>query len=292
MKIGFLFFSFLILIFSVSCGDIKTTEQTHQGSLRQRCYDDGTCNEGLTCVSDVCVDLSEIEDKDVGTNDEVEDLDDYDNYTEPDNNTNPDNETVDENDPYDGCDTESITKNCSLDNECGNCNICVSGKCSKGCETDNDCKMYTGLKCNKKLNRCTNVYASLQACGETKCPTGCCYAGKGMTSVKCLTTPAAYICGLCANGEIYMPEDSKCIPAVCSTVSDNCPTLNSDSTDIGYGCFECKSGEFICKEIETGCDSSGFPVNVATCIPAGEECVSGPISDCCSGLPCIDGYCY
>lgn len=85
----------------------------------------------------VCVDLSEIEDKDAGTNDEVKDLDDYDNYTE--------------------------------------------------------------LKCNKKLNRCTNVYASLQACGETKCPTGCCYSDVGFTTLRCLTIPEAAKCGLCVS---------------------------------------------------------------------------------------------
>jgi len=266
MKTRFLFFSFLILIFSVSCGDVNTTNQDHQDSL------------------------SELEDKNYDTNDEVEEIADPDIYTEPDGYTKPDNTTVDEDTPDDSCDTESIGQNCALDNECGNCNICVSGKCSKGCEVDADCRMYTGLKCNKKLNRCTNVYASLQACGEIKCPTGCCYAGEGLTSVKCLTTPVAYICGLCANGEIYMPDQSKCIPAVCSATSDNCPTLNSGSIDPAPECFECKSGIFICED--TACDdSSGFPVNVATCTPAGEECVSGLMSNCCSGLPCIDGYC-
>jgi len=187
------------------------------------------------------------------------------------------------------CDTESVGKNCSLDNECGKCNICVKGKCATGCSTDDDCKMYTGLKCNKKLYRCTNVYASLQACGETKCPTGCCYAEAGLTAVKCLTTPNASQCGLCANGEIYMPDKSQCVPAVCSTTSDNCESLNSASTDPKPECFECKSGEFICNE-KTNC-SSGVLVNAAQCIPAGQKCVAG-VSECCSGMPCVEGYCY
>ena len=275
----------IFLIFFVGCGNVQTTDQIHEGGLREPCYDNNTCDEGLTCVSDVCVDLNELADNDTGTNDTTENSSDPDVYDEPDENV------VDENNE-DGCATENIGRNCTLDVECGKCNICISGKCSKGCESDDDCRMYTGLKCNKKLARCTNVYASLQACGETLCPVGCCYAEKGFTAVKCLITPDASKCGLCANGDIYMPEDSKCIPAVCSVTTDPCMAYNSASNDPYPECFECKSGEFICKEIPSGCDSSSVVVNVANCKSAGEKCVSGPMSNCCSGLPCVDGYCY
>jgi hypothetical protein len=245
MKTVFLFFSFLILIFSVGCGDVQTTNNIRQGSIRQPCYDDGTCDEGLTCVSEVCVDLSEMEDKDPVTNDEVEDTSD------PDIHTEPDNEIVDEdNEPYDGCDTEGIGTNCSLDDECGKCNICISGKCSKGCESDDDCKMYTDLKCNKKLNRCLNIYASLQACSERGCPFGCCISEKGFTAVKCIYNQEVSKCGMCANGDIYMPERGMCIPAVCSPSHDICYTLNVHDG----GCYECNSAELICEEVDGVCD--------------------------------------
>jgi len=171
--------------------------------------------------------------------------------------------------------------------------ICITnGKCAKGCTTNDDCTMSTGLKCNKKLARCTNVFASLQACGETKCPTGCCYGDKGLAGVKCLTTAEASKCGLCPQGEIYIPDDSKCVPAVCSTTTDNCPTLNTGSTSPKPACFACKSGEFICQANTTtsGC-SAGVIINAAKCIPAGQQCVAG-VSECCSGMPCIQGYCY
>jgi len=190
----------------------------------------------------------------------------------------------------DGCATDNLGKTCTIDTECGLCMICTTGgKCREGCKTDDDCKMYTGLKCNKKLFRCTNVYASLMACGETKCPAGCCIADAGFTSVQCLATPSASQCGLCDNGDLYMPDESKCVPAVCSTISDNCEALNATSIDPAPECFECKSGEFICKET-TNC-SSDVIINATQCIPAGQKCVTGA-SDCCSGMPCVEGYCY
>jgi len=201
----------------------------------------------------------------------------------------PDDEDPGESD----CATANLGKSCTTDTDCGKCMICITnGKCAKGCTTNEDCTMHTGLKCNKKLARCTNVFASLQACGETKCPTGCCYGDKGLAGVKCLTTAEASKCGLCPQGEIYIPDDSKCVPAVCSTTTDNCPTLNSGSTSPKPACFECKSGEFICQADTTtsGC-SAGVIINAAKCIPAGQQCVAG-VSECCSGMPCIQGYCY
>lgn len=200
-------------------------------------------------------------------------------------NTAPDEEN--------GCATDSMGKTCTVDKECGACMICTTGgKCTKGCTADADCTMATGLKCNKKLARCTNLYASLQACGEQKCPAGCCYAEKGLTELKCLTTPDASKCGLCPQGEIYISTESKCVSAVCSTTTDNCPTLNAASTSPKPACFECKSGEFICKAKTgtSGC-SAGVLINAAQCIPAGQQCVAG-VSECCSGMPCIQGYCY
>lgn len=209
------------------------------------------------------------------------------------NTGNDDSDTAPDDGDSGDCDTSKMGNSCTVDTECGKCMICTTGgKCTKGCTVNEDCTMATGLKCNKKLARCTNVFASLQACGETKCPTGCCYGEKGLTEVKCLTTAEASKCGLCAQGEIYIPTDSKCVSAVCSTTTDNCKTLNAGSTSPKPECFECKSGEFICKAKTgtSGC-SAGVLINAAQCIPAGQQCVAG-VSECCSGMPCIQGYCY
>ncbi len=273
---------FLLLFSMVSCTE-TSVPMKETGGAGQPCYTDGTCDSGLSCVSNVCVSEGDQEIIDENETDSPDNV-------KPDTEEPDDKETTDDNISDGNCDTESIGKNCTLDNECGKCNICVKGKCAAGCTTDDDCKMYTGLKCNKKLYRCTNVYASLQACGETKCPTGCCYAEAGLTAMKCLTTPDASKCGLCANGEIYMPDESKCVAAVCSTTTDNCSALNSSEEK--PECFECKSGEFICEE-DTACSqgSSGVLVNAAQCTPAGQKCVAG-ISECCSGMPCVEGYCY
>ena len=192
-----------------------------------------------------------------------------------------------------GCETANLGNTCSVDSDCGRCMICTKGgKCTKGCIANADCTMATGLKCNKKLARCTNVYASSQACGETKCPAGCCYAEKGLTAVKCLAIPEASKCGNCPQSEIYIPSESKCVSAVCSTITDNCPVLNAASTSPKPSCFGCESGAFICKADSgtSGC-SSGVLVNVFLCMPAGRKCSDGA-SQCCSGMPCIQGYCY
>ena len=194
--------------------------------------------------------------------------------------------------PADDC-AQTEGQNCATDNECGACMICVTGgKCAKGCKTDEDCTTVAGTKCNKALARCTNTYASNSACNETNCPTGCCYAEKGLTAVKCATEANPSVCGLCPNGEIYSPTDSKCISAVCSSTTDNCPSINSASTNPPAKCFECKQGELVCtaKTTTSGC-SAGTVINAAQCVPAGQQCVEG-ISECCSGMPCVQGYCY
>ncbi len=140
------------------------------------------------------------------------------------------------------CALKNIGKTCTTDNECGNCIICSGGKCILGCLDDDDCQMHMGLKCNKELARCLNVFGSLQACNETNCPTGCCYAEKGLQGLHCLDTPTPGVCGLCPQGQVY--DGARCIPAVCSTTIDACPTINQGEA---YPvCWECKSGEFIC----------------------------------------------
>ena len=207
--------------------------------------------------------------------------------------TNTDNDVPDV--PVDdGCANDNLGKQCTTDTDCGACMICVTGgKCVKGCTKDEECTM-TGTKCNTKLARCLSIYASSQACSESKCPTGCCYAEKGLTGLKCATgaSATAATCGLCPQNQIYSPTDSKCVDAVCSATTDNCPSLNSGATNPPAKCYACKSGEFICKAntSTSGC-SAGVVINAAQCVPAGQQCVEG-VSECCSGMPCVQGYCY
>jgi len=208
--------------------------------------------------------------------------------------TASDADVADTGDPDAGCANDNLGKQCTTDGDCGACMICVTGgKCVKGCTKDEDCTL-TGTKCNTKLARCLSVFGSSQACSETKCPAGCCYAGKGLTELKCATgdSATAATCGLCAQGEIYSPEDSKCISAACSTTTDNCPSFNSGATNPPAKCYACKSGEYICKAntSTSGC-SAGTVINAAQCVPAGQQCVEG-VSECCSGMPCVQGYCY
>ena len=190
----------------------------------------------------------------------------------------------------DGCaQTEGLS--CTTDTECGACMICVTGgKCAKGCKTDDDCASHIGTKCNTKLARCTNIFASNKACDSTNCPTGCCYADKGLAGLKCEKEASPATCGLCPNGEVYSPDDSKCLPAACSSSTDNCSSINSGAAK--PSCYECKTGELVCKvkTSTSGC-SAGAVINAAQCIPAGQQCVEG-VSECCSGMPCVQGYCY
>ena len=189
-----------------------------------------------------------------------------------------------------GCALSNQGISCDTDDSCGACMICVSGTCIKGCETASDCS--TGTQCNTKLARCVNPVASGQACSETNCPSGCCYAERGLSGLKCLPSPTPATCGMCKQGEIYSPEDNACITAACSATTDNCPSLNAGSTSPDPKCFACDKSSFICKADTTssGC-SAGSVINAAQCVPAGQQCVEG-VSECCSGMPCVQGYCY
>lgn len=192
------------------------------------------------------------------------------------------------------CDSDNAGKVCTTDEECGACMICVEGgTCAKGCISDEDCKMAENLKCNRKLARCVNAFASGDACSEANCQSGCCYAEKGLSGVKCLASADVTKCGLCKLGEIYSPDEAKCIIPVCSTTTDNCPTLNEGATGLSAKCYECVATDgFVCRpnSYGSGC-SAGAVINMKKCIPSGQQCTEG-VSECCSGTPCVEGYCY
>jgi len=195
----------------------------------------------------------------------------------------PDNDT-----PTGSCDNPNVGKNCKTDTECGTCLICVNAKCAEGCQADADCANYPGTKCNTKLARCVNTTASSAACGETACPSGCCYADKGFLNLKCLTTSTLQQCGICKQGEVYM-DGKQCVPAACKVGETKCQTYSS--TDPNSKCFECKTGDLVCYENPTcNTGSALMLLNAKECIPAGEVCTEN--DTCCSGQPCIQGYCY
>lgn len=180
-----------------------------------------------------------------------------------------------------------IGGSCKLDSECAP-NICVKAKCALGCTGDGDCANYPNTTCNTKLGRCLNTAASEGACNETNCPSGCCYAEKGFAGLKCLTTGALNTCGICAQGEVYM-EGKQCVAAACKVGETKCQTYNS--SDPCSECFECKTGDFLCTQNpQCSCGSALMMVNVMECVPAGEKCAAK--DTCCSGMPCIQGYCY
>ncbi len=182
---------------------------------------------------------------------------------------------------------------CSTDLDCktggDKSAICVVAKCQPGCKSDSDCKGIPGTRCNVALGRCLNLGANSSACDAKRCPSGCCYAVKGFTEVKCSATAKASICGLCRQGEIFL-EGKKCIPAACSTSNDQCPSYNAAESD--SECFKCETGDLICKK-DANCNTGTGGVvftNVVKCISAGQMCVPG--QKCCSGQPCIQGFCY
>ena len=182
--------------------------------------------------------------------------------------------------------------NCTVDMDCGPGKICTkNSQCADGCMTDEDCINHIGTYCNKKLARCVNPYASNRACSEMNCRQGCCFAEKGLTGLRCSDTQNVLTCGHCDQGEVYSPEDSKCISSACSTTTDNCPALNQNSYNQPAKCYHCAEGEYICKanSSTSGC-SSGMVINAKTCIPSGGECSAA--TDCCSGMPCVNGFCY
>jgi hypothetical protein len=267
--------------------DADSDHGRKQGELYGECYPDDTCNAGLTCdiENNICI-------RDNSTPDDDADSDSADDSdTEPEeNDDDADTDTLPDTDPS-GCAYDRQGNTCTTDKECGSCMICVSGgKCAKGCTNDDDCAaIQTYLKCNRKLARCVNIYASDKVCSETICTTGCCYAEKGLTGLKCATNPVPMTCGLCHQGEIYSPEDSKCLPAACSSITDSCPQINAGATK--PSCYVCKAGELICAKNNTAGCSSTTVVNTAQCVPAGQMCIEG-VDNCCSGNPCVNGYCY
>ncbi len=179
---------------------------------------------------------------------------------------------------------------CTMDSDCTHPDICVQAKCIPGCQNDTDCSAYSGTKCNTKLGRCLNVLATEQACSELNCPTGCCIASEGFTALKCETAVSRQKCGICKQGEVFMNAKT-CVPAACS-LSDFqfCQDYNANSS--WKICFECKVSELVCYENWISCEftSAYKTFNAASCRPAGESCT--PDDTCCSGQPCIQGYCY
>ncbi len=186
-------------------------------------------------------------------------------------------------------DSPNIGKNCKTDTECGTPLICVNAKCAAGCASAADCANFAGTTCNTKLGRCVNATASSGACSEASCPAGCCYADKGFTALKCMATAALATCGICKQGEVYM-GGTQCVPAACKVGETKCQTYNS--TDPNAKCFECKTGDLLCYENTTTCNTGSalMLLNAKECIPAGEVCSEN--DTCCSGQPCIQGYCY
>jgi len=186
------------------------------------------------------------------------------------------------------CNTANLGKNCKTDEECGACLICVNAKCAQGCTSNADCTAYANTTCNTKLGRCLNTAGSGGACNETNCPTGCCYAEKGFLALKCLKTPEFSKCGICKQGEVFM-DGKSCVPAACKVGETKCRDYNS--TEVRAKCYECKQTDYVCYD-NPSCSTGSAPLllNVKECIPAGETCTDNDI--CCSGQPCIQGYCY
>ncbi|HOW52316.1 MAG TPA: hypothetical protein PLV42_09775 [bacterium] len=138
---------------------------------------------------------------------------------------------------------DDLSVPCELDSECGDGEICVLGNCAPGCKADKDCAAYPGTTCNTETNRCLNETANDGACSEKNCPTGCCWAERGFVTLKCLIPPAVKYCGTCAQGEVYMGQNT-CVPAACSTKDTLCQTYNS--YDSRAACYECKTGDLLC----------------------------------------------
>lgn len=189
-------------------------------------------------------------------------------------------------------DPETILPNpCTMDPDCKDQAahaICVSGKCTAGCKADDECAART--RCNTSLGRCLNLAASSQACSTRNCPSGCCVAEDGFTLLVCEATPTPARCGVCPQGQIFL-DGNKCVHASCDTVNDDCSTLNSGKED--EKCYECQAGALICA-LDKECveaTGSGVTVNSYECLSAGQQCREG-IDECCSGQPCVNGYCY
>ncbi len=175
---------------------------------------------------------------------------------------------------------------CTHDGDCQSGEICTNQKCVPGCKSNSDCSAFTGTTCNTDLSRCVNTTyksdpnATSGTCAIGSCNT-CCYAGPGLRSVKCASKKEAIYCGMCPQGEVFMPKDKECVPAACNPSADKCQDLNGDA-----GTFTCNSSTFVCASSNV----SGYMFNASTCVPAGEKCSESSV--CCSGQPCIQGYCY
>jgi hypothetical protein len=254
---------FVMILFK-SCGDVHVFQFTKEP------IDDVAENPDAGC-----------DDCEENDNNEVPDWNEI-----PDQSEVPDKEIPD--DPE--CNELNIGKACATDKECGECNICEGGKCVKGCFDDDDCTMYSNLKCNRKLGRCLNTVGSNSACSEENCPDGCCFAKRGLQELQCSSEPHVSICGLCQQGDIY--EGARCIPAICDVVADSCPHLNA--FERYPQCWECRKGEMICYEKvvpgASGCEN--MTIQVSKCISSGGACKHGGAVSCCSGMPCINGFCY
>ncbi len=207
------------------------------------------------------------------------------NNPKPDINPKPDTNPPLQDDPAPADEDPGTPtgKTCSLDSECGKGNICAEGKCAAGCKSDADCSAFGGTTCNTTVGRCLNEKADSAACAEG-CGT-CCYAGIGLKKMKCAPSESAQYCGICPQGKIYEPNSKQCMIAACTTASDTCSTLNS--TAAKASCFKCSTTN-VCAE-EANC-TGYYMLDSTKCIPAGETCSKD--SQCCSGQPCIQGYCY
>ena len=202
-----------------------------------------------------------------------------------------DSETVDETETPDVDSAKPINPTaCTMDEDCkdqAKYAICVAGKCRAGCRADAECVART--RCNVALGRCLNLAASKQACSTRNCASGCCVAKDGFTLLECEKTPTPALCGVCKQGEVFL-DGNKCIPAACDNNNDTCPDLNAGKED--EECYACKAGALICEKNEQECSgSSGVVVTAYQCLSAGQQCRAG-VDECCSGQPCVNGYCY
>ncbi|MCK5809417.1 hypothetical protein KAH37_10560 [bacterium] len=179
---------------------------------------------------------------------------------------------------------------CTMDEDCkdqAKTAICVAAKCKAGCKSDDGCPLR--LRCNLALGRCLNLAASSQACSTRNCAAGCCVAKDGLTLLECAKTPTPGVCGVCKQGEVFL-DGNKCIEAACDVNDDECPTLNAGKED--EECYKCKAGALICEMDEAECSgSAAVTVTAYQCLSAGQQCRAG-VDECCSGQPCVNGYCY
>jgi hypothetical protein len=179
-------------------------------------------------------------------------------------------------------DVEIITDSiCYMDSDCSKGSICVNNNCESGCKNDSDCSKYINTTCNLTLGRCVNEKAESGICSDS-CST-CCYAGIGLKKVKCAPSVSSQYCGVCPQGQIFEPNSKTCLDSSCNSQNDLCSQLNSNSSN--SNCFKCNDNN-VC-ELNENCGYND--INPSECIAAGSQCIKD--SKCCSGLPCLIGYC-